>query len=90
MSDYNIQKESTLFLHTEYPPRVDAMRDTTRTNKQIFGQTQPGKTITLNVDLNHSIKTLTWLIQDKERIPPDQQSLIFGSTELQYSGTPRH
>lgn len=90
LSDYNIQNESTLFLHTEYPLRGDAMLVTTLDNKQMFGQTPPGKMITLNVDLNHSIKTLTWLIQEKESIPPDQQSLIFGSTELQHSGTPRH
>ena len=59
LSDYNIQKESTLFLYACQGPWVDTM--------------PPGKTITLNVESNHSMKALKSLIQDKESIPPDQQ-----------------
>ena len=85
LSDYNIQKESTLFLYVGLfqGPCGDTMPDT----MQIFVQTSPGKTITLNVESNHSIKALKWLIEDKEGIPPDQQCLIFADTELEDSYT---
>ena len=64
LSDYSIQKESTLFLDGCQGPRGDTMPDTM--------QTPPGKTISLNVESNHSIKALKSLIQDKENISPDQ------------------
>ena len=64
LSDYSIQKESTLFLDVCQVPRGDTMPDTM--------QTPPGKTISLNVESNHSIKALKSLIQDKENISPDQ------------------
>ena len=72
LSDYNIQKQSTLNLIL---------------TMQIFVQTSAGKTITLNVQSNHSIKTLKSLIERKERIPSDQQCLIFAGNELKDSGT---
>ena len=72
LSDYNIQKQSTLDLI----PRME-----------IFLITAPGKTITVKVQPNHSIKTLKWLIQEKERIPSDQQCLMFAGNELKDSGT---
>ena len=72
LSDYNIQKQSTLNLIL---------------TMQIFVQTSAGKTITLNVQSNHSIKTLKSLIEKKERIPSDQQCLIFAGNELKDSGT---
>ena len=72
LSDYNIQKQSTLHLIL---------------TMQIFVQTSAGKTITLNVQSNHSIKTLKSLIERKERIPSDQQYLIFAGNELKDSGT---
>ena len=72
LSDYNIQKQSTLNLIL---------------TMQIFVQTSAGKTITLDVQSNHSIKTLKSLIERKERIPSDQQCLIFAGNELKDSGT---
>ena len=61
LSDYNIQKESTLFLYACKGPWIDTE--------------SPGKTITLNVESNHSIKALKSLIQYKESILLDQQYL---------------
>ena len=72
LSDYNIQKQSTLDLILRM---------------EIFVMTAPGKRITVKVQPNHSIKTLKWLIQEKERIPSDQQCLMFAGNELKDSGT---
>ena len=71
LSDYNIKKQSTLHLIVRM---------------QVFVQTPPGKTITLNVEPNHSIETLKSFIEEKERIPPDQQCLMFAGNELKDSG----
>ena len=77
LSDYNLQKESTLHLTLRL-----------RGGVQIFVRVLPGKkTITLEVEPNHSIKTVKQLIQDKEGILPDQQCLIFAGIELEDSGT---
>ena len=69
--DYNIPNESTLHLGGLF---------------HIFVKAPSGKTITLVVEPNHSIKTLKSLIEEKERIPPDQQCLIFAGNELKDSG----
>jgi len=78
LSDYNIQKESTLHL-------VLRLRGGQTT--QIFVKIVAGKTITLDVDLHETIDMVKARIQQKEGIPAREQRLIFAAKQLEGSRT---
>ena len=49
---------------------------------QIFVKTMRGNTLTLCIEDDDTIENVKGQIQAKEGIPPSQQCLIFGTTQL--------
>ena len=79
LSDYNIQKESILYL-------VVRLHGT----MQVFLKTLTGKTITLEVEPSDTIDIVKAKIQDIESISPDEQQLFFENELLQVGSTLSH
>jgi len=82
LKDYNVGKNSTLYLFKKTSKRVAKKDDI-----QIFVQVLTGKTITLDISPNDTIAQVKQQICNRELIPVERQGLLFAGKQLQNDRT---
>mmetsp|Transcript_1046 Transcript_1046/g.1277 ORF Transcript_1046/g.1277 Transcript_1046/m.1277 type:complete len:436 (+) Transcript_1046:86-1393(+) len=91
---YNITQGSTLHLVLQLPGIISSRSSKNDVNKkadmEVFVKNLTGKTITMCVSSDDTIRDLKELISDKEGIPIDQQRLIFYGRQLEDKHTLTH